>query len=57
MKPRELLRWCKEGGALHYDGGAPLFSFLAVVLHFSMRKWYTAQELGRDWAYHIIIEI
>ena len=57
MKPRELRRWCKEGGALHYDGGAPLFSFLAVVLHFSMRKWYTSQELGRDWAYHIIIEI
>lgn len=27
MKPGELLRWCKEGWALHYDGGAPLFSF------------------------------
>lgn len=48
MKPEELLQWYKEGGALHYDCGAPLFSFLAVVLHFSMRKWYTSQELVRD---------
>ena len=51
MKPEELLQWYKEGGALHYDCEAPLFSFLAnatltlFLLAFSAR-FFPCQTSG-----------